>query len=128
LRLGRAGIAQRAARQSLVDLASPDPLADLMHAVRDGDPDATRFLDEVLDEYAFSLVNVCAILAPDVITFSGAFAPFAHLVLPGLLARLRQQVADVPRLVTAATGQDGPLLGAAASAFQAAGGLAGLMR
>ena len=128
LRLGRVGIAQRAARLSLIDPATHDPLGDLMHAVRDGDPAAARFLAEVLDEYAFSLVNVCAILAPDVITFSGAFAPFAHLVLPGLRARLGQQVAEVPRVVTAATGEDGPLLGAAASAFQAAGGLAGLMR
>lgn len=98
----------------------------VMAAMAEGDRAARALVEEVLDEFAVSLVNVCALLAPDVIVFAGLFERWAEVLLPGLRARLEGHVAHLPRLAPVALGQSGALAGAARIAFERIGSLEGL--
>lgn len=126
-RLGSAGIARRAAGQGLVEGDEGAVLATLFHQHEEGVEAATRFLDDVFDEYAMALANVCAILDPDAIVFAGLFAAWSHVVIPALSRRLAGHVIHMPTLYKATPGLDGTLIGAADAAFERFGSVTNLL-
>ncbi len=77
----------------------------------------------VLDEFAAALVNVCALIDPEVVVLAGWLEPHADRVAPQLTARLAGRVINGPRIHGASTQFDGKLLGAAAEAFECSGSL-----
>jgi predicted NBD/HSP70 family sugar kinase len=127
MRLGRVGIVVRAHSEGLVADEDPSRLDEIVARVAAGDAGAGRFLDEILGEYAFSLVNVCAILAPEVIAFAGLFDDWADAVIPRLREQIHRQVIRMPRLERASSGGRGAVLGAARRAFEEYGSLEGLL-
>ncbi|SJM52721.1 Xylose-responsive transcription regulator, ROK family [Actinomycetales bacterium JB111] len=127
LHLGRVGIAVRAVRRGILDDADPRGADTVLELAAGGNAEAITLLDELMDDYAFALINVCAILEPDVITLSGLFEAWGDLVLPRMEERMEGQVVTMPRLVAASLGETGALLGAGIRAFASSGGIASLI-
>jgi predicted NBD/HSP70 family sugar kinase len=127
LHLGRVGIAVRAVRRGILDDADPRGADTVLELAAGGHTEAITLLDELMDDYAFALINVCAILEPDVITLSGLFEAWGDLVLPRMEERMEGQVVTMPRLVAASLGETGALLGAGIRAFASSGGIASLI-
>lgn len=127
LHLGRVGIAARAARRGLVDSADPRNADRFLALADDGAPAAVELLDELMDEFAFALVNVCALLEPDVVALSGLFDHWGDLVVPHLAERMTGQVVTMPRLARSSIGDSAALTGAGIQAFEARGGLPALI-
>lgn len=126
--IGSASLVRRARAMGIPDTAEAPLDADgIVARYAAGDLAARGLMDEVLDEFAVSLVNVCALLAPEVIVFSGLFDRWGSVVLPGLRDRLRGHVVHVPVLAPGAVGGDAALIGAAHLAFDRVGGVAGLL-
>ncbi|OKL50112.1 hypothetical protein BSZ39_13085, partial [Bowdeniella nasicola] len=67
---------------------------------------------QVLDEFAMALVNVCALLDPEVIVLAGRFSALADFLIPELSRRLEGRVLHVPHLIGESTPIPGALLGA----------------
>lgn len=124
-RLGEEALRERArnAPVQFSDDATADPLFE---AVDRGEPKAVALFNEAMDEYAFQVVNLSAILAPEVIVFDGLFGRWAHLVLPALRKRISGNVLQEPELRAAALGGDGKLVGAALYALDQGGGILAL--
>ena len=127
LSLGRTGIVARAQHAGLVPDDDLGRLDELFARVVAGEPRASGFMDEILSEYALSLVNVCAILAPEVVTFAGLFDGWADVVIPRLREQIRRQVIRMPRMERVSTGPGGAIRGAALLAFEECGALEGLL-
>lgn len=92
----------------------------------EGREPAKELFDRVMDEYAFTLVNFCAVVAPEVVVFDGLLGRWSSLVLPALRSRLRGNVLSEPELRPAALQGDGKLVGAALYALDRSGGLLSL--
>lgn len=124
--LGEGGILQRAIEARVVspEVGSADAV---FAAAEEGDPEALGMVETVADEYAFHLVNVCAMVAPDIVVFGGLFERWSELLLPLIAARLEGNVIHLPELRTAELGDEGKLIGAGLNALDAAGGLAALV-
>jgi glucokinase len=82
------------------------------------DPGAAAFLDETLTELALHLANTAILLDPARITVGGGLVRSADRVLPVLERMLQRAVPFPPELVVARFAQEGPLVGAAALAWE----------
>lgn len=124
--LGSKGILDRAIEARVV---SPEVgSADTVFAsAQSGDQEALAMVEKVADEYAFHLVNVCAMVAPDIVVFGGLFERWSELLIPMISERLEGNVIHLPELRTAELGDEGKLIGAGRNALEAAGGLAALV-
>jgi predicted NBD/HSP70 family sugar kinase len=126
--IGAASLVRRARALGIPDTAeAPLDADEILRRYAGGDLAARGLVDEVLDEFAMSLVNVCALLAPEVIVFSGLFDRWGSVVLPGLRDRLRGHVVHLPILAPGALGDEAALAGAARLAFDHVGAVAGLL-
>lgn len=119
--LGSDGILQRAINARVV--SSEVDSADVVFAsAQSGDFEALGMVRSVADEYAFHLVNVCAMIAPDIVVFAGLFARWSDLLIPMIEQRLEGNVIHLPELRTAELGDEGKLVGAGLYALEQAGG------
>lgn len=80
---------------------------------------AHAFVEEVLDELAVHIANAAILVDPAHITIGGGMVASADVVLPALKAVLDRAVPFPPELLTARFAQNGPLVGAAALAWDA---------
>lgn len=124
--LGSEGILQRAINARVVS-SEVDSADVAFAAAQAGDPEALGMVESVADEYAFHLVNVCAMIAPDIVVFGGLFARWSELLIPMIERRLRGNVIHRPELRTAELGDEGKLVGAGLYALEQAGGLTALV-
>jgi glucokinase len=83
------------------------------------DPRVDAFLAETLTELALHLANTAILLDPSRITVGGGLIRSAATIVPVLDATLKRAVPFPPELVVARFAQDGPLVGAAALAWDA---------
>jgi glucokinase len=81
------------------------------------DPAAQGFLDETLAELAVHVANTAILVDPDRITVGGGLTRAAEVILPVLDRVLKRAVPFPPELLLAHFTQDGPLVGAAALAW-----------
>jgi glucokinase len=82
---------------------------------------ARELIDEALEELALHLANAATLIDPARITVGGGMVGSADVVLPALKAVVDRAVPFPPEIVTARFAQDGPLVGAAALAWEGAG-------
>lgn len=126
-RLGTPAVRERAAAAGV----EIDPSADVWREVLVDrprlDPVAKEFASDVLDEFAYALTNVCALVNPDTVVLAGYFAPIADHVGPELHRRLTGRVLHVPEFIAESTTIRGTLLGAALGAQRAYGPLEQLL-
>jgi glucokinase len=85
------------------------------------DSSARGFLDDALEELAVHIANAATLIDPARITVGGGMVGSADVVLPALKAVVDRAVPFPPELVTARFTQDGPLVGAAALAWDSVG-------
>jgi glucokinase len=81
------------------------------------DPKVDAFLEETLTELAIHLANTAILLDPARITVGGGLIRSAGTILPVLDGMLKRAVPFPPELLVARFAQDGPLIGAAALAW-----------
>lgn len=81
----------------------------------------------ILEEFTMALVNVCALLDPDVVVFTGRTTPIADHILPELSRRLVSRVLHVPTIIAESTHAPGTLLGGHLIALAEAGPLEDLV-
>jgi glucokinase len=91
--------------------------ATSVFSLAEDDPDAQAFLDETLEELAVHVANTAILIDPERITVGGGLTRSAGAILPVLDRILRRAVPFPPELVLAHFTQDGPLIGAAALAW-----------
>ncbi|WP_210505549.1 ROK family transcriptional regulator [Naasia sp. SYSU D00057] len=127
-RLGIGAFAERARRLGIASDAEPVPLAAdrLLQRAAAADPAARAALEDLFDEYALALVNVCSLLAPEAILLAGFFERWSDHVIPELVARIRPHVIEMPTLAPVAV-PSATLVGAAFQAFDVAGGVSSLL-
>lgn len=82
------------------------------------DPTIDAFLTDTLTELAIHLANTAILLDPSRITIGGGLIRSARRILPVLDGMLQRAVPFPPELVVAHFAQDGPLVGAAALAWE----------
>lgn len=87
---------------------------------RAGDQAATAVVDEVVNALAGAVVNVAALLDPQVIVLGGGLVGDGSTILEPLRARLSSAVPYPPRLVLSALGEDAVAQGAALRALSIA--------
>ena len=126
-RLGAHGIARRAREAGIGEGGEARILATLFEQRERGNATATRVLDGVMDEFAMSLANVCALLDPEVVVFAGLFAQWSHIVIPELSRLLVGHVLHLPSLLPATPALDAALVGASDAAFDRFGSVANLL-
>jgi glucokinase len=93
--------------------------AGSVFALAERDPAARAFVDETLDELAVHVANTAILIDPERITVGGGLVGSAGVILPALDRVLTRAVPFPPELMLARFAQDGPLLGAAALAWEA---------
>ena len=74
-----------------------------------------------------SIINVCAIVDPEVVVFAGLFAEWSDIVIPGIGRRLVGHVLHMPMLVAASSHLASTLVGASDVAFDRFGSVANLL-
>lgn len=82
------------------------------------DPAARAFVDATLDRLAVHIANAAILVDPERIALAGGLVEAADVVLPVLRAVLERAVPFPPEVVVARFAQDGPLVGAAALAWE----------
>ena len=124
--LGEHGLLQRAINARVVspEVESADAV---FSAAEEGDEEAVAMVESVADDYAFHLVNVCAMIAPDIVVFGGLFERWSDLLIPMFEERLRGNVVHEPELATASLGDEGKLVGAGLYGLRRSGGLAAVL-
>ncbi len=85
-----------------------------------GDVIARRVIDDAIDALGMAVVNVAALLDPQVIVLGGGLTKNSPALLERLSARLAQSVPYPPRLVLSELGDDAVAQGAALLAFSLA--------
>jgi glucokinase len=80
-------------------------------------PSMRAFLEETLEELAVHVANTAILIDPARITVGGGLTRSADAVLPALDRTLKRAVPFPPELMLARFTQDGPLIGAAALAW-----------
>jgi predicted NBD/HSP70 family sugar kinase len=86
----------------------------------EGDPAARQAVEEVFDALGAAVVNVAALLDPQVIVLGGGLTKNGPLMLERLVARLAESVPYPPRLVASELGDAAVSEGAALIAFSLA--------
>lgn len=125
--LGTQAVRERAAAAGVRLDPDGDVWRELLVELPGRDPAAAELASQVLDEFAFALINVCALVNPDVIVLAGYFAPLAEYVGLELRQRLTGRVIHVPEFVAESTELPGAVLGAALGAQLAFGPLEQLL-
>lgn len=123
--LGSTALHARAIRSG-VFAAGQGSADELFSLASSGHAAARMLFEQAMDEYAFALVNVCAVVAPQVVVFDGLLGRWSTLVVPALESRLRGNVLHQPELLPAALHGAGKLVGAALYALERRGGLLSL--
>lgn len=126
-RLGSVGIARRAHEAGIASGTDDAVLRQLMACHRLGDETATTLLNRVFDEFAMSLINLCAILDPESVVLAGLFSDWSEVVIPALRERLASHVLHQPQLVAATPDLPAALVGASQAAFEHFGGITNLL-
>nr|NLD40693.1 ROK family transcriptional regulator [Actinomycetales bacterium] len=126
-RLGTQAVRERATAAGVQLDPGGDVWRELLVELPARDPAAARLASQVLDEFAFALINVCALVNPDVIILAGYFAPIAEYVGLELRRRLTGRVIHVPEFLPESTELPGAVLGAALGAQLAFGPLEQLL-
>ncbi len=124
--LGEQGLLQRAINARVVS-PEVDSADSVFRAAEEGDLEALAMVESVADDYAFHLVNVCAMIAPDIVVFGGLFERWSELLIPMIAERLQGNVVHMPELRTAALGDEGKIIGAGMFALRQAGGIRSLL-
>ena len=113
-RLGGRGLGQRAGDL----MGRPMTAADLF-AAAGTNADIAAFLADELDDLAMHLANLAIVLDPEVVSLGGGLMRSAARILPVIDAAMRSAAPFPPIVRVAAFSDDGPLVGAAAVAFDA---------
>lgn len=124
-RLGESALLGRA-RDASATFSDDSTADDLFGDVARGEEPALSLFEEAMDEYAFHLANLSAIVAPDVIVFAGLFERWSDLVIPALQERLVGNVLHPPVMIRSRLKGDAKLVGAAAYALDQVGGVLSL--
>ncbi|MEU7553854.1 ROK family transcriptional regulator [Streptomyces sp. NPDC044571] len=117
-----AGAVVRAARAH--GMTGPLTAKDVFDAARTGDPAATRAVEIEAERLAHAIATVSAVLDPDLIVLGGGVGHSADLLLPTVRRTLRSLGPLRPKVVPGGLGEDAVLLGAVATALDAARDLA----
>ncbi|MBE3599565.1 MAG: ROK family transcriptional regulator [Limnochordaceae bacterium] len=91
-------------------------LGALFTAAREGRPEASAVVDEVIERLARALTNVAVILAPQAIVLGGPVGALVQHIVPQLAGRLRALSPIVPEIRASRLGDRAGLVGAAALA------------
>ncbi|WP_404980523.1 ROK family protein [Carboxydichorda subterranea] len=91
-------------------------LGALFTAAREGRPEASAVVDEVIERLARALTNVAVILAPQAIVLGGPVGALVQHIVPQLAGRLRALSPIVPEVRASRLGDRAGLVGAAALA------------
>lgn len=86
--------------------------AHVFDAAREGDPESIAILDEAFEYIAMAVVNVTALLDPDVIIVGGGMSGQGERVLQPLREKSQDYGLPIPPLRLSQLGQDAQLLGA----------------
>ncbi len=99
----------------------------VVEAARSGDRLANAIVQEVAANLGVGIVNLVHLLDPEVVVIGGGLGQHLDILLPGITAELKTRElsgkGERIRVVKSELGDDGPLLGAAALAFEASAGL-----
>jgi predicted NBD/HSP70 family sugar kinase len=87
-------------------------LERVFRAARDGEPWATRIVEETVDYLAISVGSIAAYFDPEVIVLGGSLADFAGSLLGPILKRMEGAVPAPPKVVASALGHRAVVLGA----------------
>jgi glucokinase len=115
---GGSGASRRLAGSGL-----PESVAEVVE-LRDTDPAARAFVDELWDGIAVITANLCCAFDPTVVSLGGGYVRAEQGVLERLQEIVSQAVPYPPEVVRARFGADASLRGAAAAAFAAQGATA----
>lgn len=114
--LGSEGIRSRAVEAGLEIDPEEEIFRELFLVQAQKSSTARALVSQVLDEFAMALVNVCALLDPEVIVLAGRFSTLTDYLIPELGRRLEGRVLHAPRLIGESTPIPGALLGASLAA------------
>jgi predicted NBD/HSP70 family sugar kinase len=115
--IGAAGIV-RAARE--LGLKPPLSPKSVFSAARRGDVRARRLVESVADRIALALAAVVPIVDPELVILGGGIGQNGDLLLPAIERELRALSPFRPRVEVSALGQDAVVIGAVATALEAA--------
>ncbi|MFJ5234205.1 ROK family protein [Kitasatospora sp. NPDC088391] len=113
-----AGAVVRDARRR--GLAGASTAAQVFAAARAGEPAALAAVAREAEQLAFAVAVVAAVADPELVVLGGGLGRSADLLLPPLEDALRRVCVLRPRLVASELGEDAVLLGAVATALEAA--------
>lgn len=109
---GSGSAIMRAAREAGIEVQG----ADLAKLVRSGDPVALKIWNDGIEAAAFGIVNLCWMVAPQMVVVGGGIGMNSDIVLPIIKDCLKSfgpQISDI-EVVSAALGDDAALCGGAA--------------
>nr|WP_259465180.1 ROK family transcriptional regulator [Streptomyces sp. TLI_171] len=101
-------------------LTGASTAAQVFAAARAGDAAALAAVAHEAEQLAFAVAVVAAVADPELVVLGGGLGRSADLLLPPLEDALRRTCVLRPRLVASALGEDAVLLGAVATALEAA--------
>ncbi|MFD8599948.1 ROK family transcriptional regulator [Kitasatospora sp. NPDC059646] len=101
-------------------LTSVTTAEQVCEAARTGDPAARAAIVQHAQQLAFAVAMVTAVADPDLLVLGGGLGRSADLVLPPLEEALHRTCTLRPRLAASTLGEDAVLLGAVATALEAA--------
>lgn len=119
--IGSAGaIAKRYSEASGTQVRGAREVLEAMHA---GDPVAAKIWDEAIEALSFSIAQLCASIAPEVIIIGGGLAQAGEALLEPLRRSVRGKLSyhREPLIVAAQLGEDAGLRGAFLKAAEAVG-------
>ncbi len=101
-------------------LTSGKTAKDVFAAARAGDPTALRVVERVAGRLAHTVAALAAVIDPELVVLGGGIGRNTDLLLGPLRSALRELTPLRPRVVPSALGDDAVLLGAVATAAEAA--------
>lgn len=119
-RVGEEGITRRASELGINgtgDLVA----AEVFLRAAQGSRPALELIEDVLDDLAFALANVCVVIDPAVVVLGGGIGAHAKQIIPGLLERLTGRIPHVPSLIGPTFGPEASLIGVGGLALTRAG-------
>ncbi len=93
---------------------------DVFAAARSGDATARRVVEHEAARLAYAVAALAAVIDPELVVLGGGVGHNTDLLLPPLRTRLHELTPLRPRVVPSTLGDDAVLLGAVATAAQAA--------
>ena len=119
--IGSAGAIAK--RYSLASGTQVRGAREVLEAMTAGDPIAARIWDEAIEAVAFSIAQLCASIAPEVVIIGGGLAQAGEALLEPLRRSVRSKLSyhREPLIVPAQLGEDAGLRGAFLKAREARG-------